>query len=771
MKVLCIGGGPAGLYLSILLKKADPSHEVTILERNQADTTFGWGVVFSEETLENLLDADAPTHEAITEAFAHWDSIDIHFRGETISSTGHGFSGIARKELLRILQERALSLGVEIRFGVEVDDLSVAEGYDLVVGSDGIHSKVRNTYPASFGPSLEEHACRYIWLGTTKVFDAFKFFFEENEHGLFQVHGYRYDQEHSTFIVECDEASWRAAGLDRMGIGEGLAYLEKLFANHLDGHRLLANGSSWINFKTVRNERWYHENIVLIGDAAHTAHFSIGSGTKLAIEDAIALADALERESDVRKALPLYEEERREKVGRTQTSARHSLTWFEVVKRYRELEPIQFAFSLLARSTQIGWENLQLRDPEFIERVQRWFAGRAGVRVEEGQPVPPPMFTHFQLRDMRLKNRVVVSPMCMYSAEDGVPNDFHMGHLLARAMGGAGLVIAEMTNVSPEGRITPGCAGIYNDEQTAAWKRIVALVHQLTDAKIALQLGHAGRKAATCIPWEGGSDEPLPEGAWEILAPSPLPYLPHSQVPRVVTREDMDRLVEDYRSATLRAEEAGFDMLEVHFAHGYLLSSFLSPLTNLRDDEYGGSLENRLRFPLECFRAVRKNWPSRKPISVRISATDWVEGGFTGEDAVQVALALKELGCDIIDVSTGQTTTRAQPVYGRMWQTRFADQVRHEAKIPTIAVGNISTGDQVNTIIAAGRADLCALARPHLSDPHWTLHAAAEVGWHEMEWPDPYLNGKRRPKVVSAPAEKRPRAVLGQAMRQRSGTL
>ncbi|HEY0840096.1 MAG TPA: FAD-dependent monooxygenase, partial [Vulgatibacter sp.] len=570
------------------------------------------------------------------------------------------------------------------------------------------------------------------------------FLVEENEHGLFQVHAYRFDQETSTFIVECDEASWRAAGLDAMPLEEGLAYLERLFARHLDGHRLLANNSSWINFVTVRNERWHHENMVLIGDAAHTAHFSIGSGTKLAIEDAIALADALGREPHVPDALALYEAERRSMVERTQKAAQDSLRWFENLKRYRHLEPLQLAFGLLCRSKRIGWENLQLRDPALIERMQAWYAERQGAQVAAGEPVPPPMFVPFRLRDMELKNRVMVSPMCTYSAIDGVPDDFHLAHLLARAMGGAGLVMAEMTNVSPEGRITPGCTGIYTDEQALAWKRIVDAVHARTDAKIGLQLGHAGRKAATCLPWDGGSDEPLPEGAWEILAPSPLPFLPHGQVPRAIDRGDMDRLVEAYVAATRRAEFAGFDIVEVHFAHGYLLSTFLSPLTNRREDEYGGSLENRMRFPLEVFRAVRATWPEHKPISVRISATDWVPGGFHGGDAVEVARALEELGCDIVDVSSGQTTPDARPEYGRMWQTRFADRVRHEAGIPTIAVGNISSWDQVNTILAAGRADLCALARPHLSDPHWTLHAAADMGWEGLAWPPQYRSGKPR---------------------------
>jgi len=748
MRVCCIGGGPAGLYLSILLKKADPTHEITVYERNAADQTFGWGVVFSDDTLANLLDSDAETHQAITRAFAHWDSIDLHYRGETIRSTGHGFSGIARKKLLSILQRRAESLGVRIHYGTEIDPAQI-RGYDLVVGADGIRSQLRSAHEAAFGPSLDVRKCRYIWLGTDKVFDAFTFLVEENEHGLFQVHAYRFDQETSTFIVECDEASWRAAGLDSMSVDEGIAYLERLFAAHLDGHRLLANNSSWINFVTVRNERWHHENMVLIGDAAHTAHFSIGSGTKLAIEDSIALADALGRATSVRDALALYEEERRGMVERTQKAAQDSLRWFENLKRYRDLEPLQLAFGLLCRSKRIGWENLELRDPTLVERMRGWFADRAGVKTAPGEPLPPPMFTPFRLRGMELKNRVMVSPMCTYSATEGVPDDFHLGHLLARAMGGAGLVMAEMTNVSPEGRITPGCTGIYDDEQAEAWKRIVDAVHARTDAKIGLQLGHAGRKAATCLPWDGGSDEPLPSGAWEILGPSPLPYLPHGQIPRVVDRSEMDRLVAAYAAAARRAEHAGFDIIEVHFAHGYLLSSFLSPLSNVREDEYGGSLENRMRFPLEVFRAVREAWPADKPISVRISATDWVPGGFTGHDAVRVAVALKALGCDVIDVSTGQTSIHAKPVYGRMWQTRFADQVRHEAKIPTIAVGNISTWDQVNTILAAGRADLCALARPHLADPHWTLHAAVDMGWEGASWPKQYLAGKPRKRVAA----------------------
>lgn len=744
MKVICVGGGPAGLYLSMLLKRDHPDWELTVLERNPKDHTFGFGVVFSDETLENLFEADAVSHEAITRAFAHWDTIDIHVKGETISSRGHGFSGISRRKLLSILHGRAVSLGVDVRFETEVKDIeALRRECDLLVGADGIRSLVRSTYEDAFRPSLDPRKCKYIWLGTDKVLDAFTFIIEENEHGTFQVHAYRYDKEMSTFIVECDRESWERAGLDRMNTQESIAYLEGLFGKYLDGGRLHENRSNWIEFVTVKNERWHHENVVLIGDAAHTAHFSIGSGTKLAIEDAIELARALGSAPSVPEALELYHEERWLTVAKTQRAAQDSLRWFENVKRYRDFDPLQLSFSLLTRSKRIGWENLRLRDPEFIERVQEDFAERAPVKHPGGKAVPP-MFMPFELRGMRLQNRVVVSPMCMYSAEDGTPNDFHLMHLGQRALGGAGLVMAEMTNVSPEGRITPGCTGMYAEEHLPAWKRIVDFVHANSGAKIGLQLGHAGRKGSTKRPWEEDRDhDPLVgDEAWPILSASPIPYHPYSPVPRELDREGMDRLVKAYVRAARMADEAGFDLIEIHFAHGYLLSSFLSPLSNERKDDYGGALVKRMRFPMEVFEAVRAAWPEAKPISVRISATDWVPGGFEGADAVEVARALRAAGCDIIDVSTGQTSPHAQPIYGRMWQTRFADQVRNEAKIPTIAVGNITTADQVNTILAAGRADLCALARPHLHDPHWTLRAAAEMGHVDQRWPNPYLSGK-----------------------------
>lgn len=742
LKIACIGGGPAGLYFSLLFKKARPDAEITVYERNRRGETFGWGVVFSDETLGYLAENDRETHEAITRTFAHWDSIDVHYRGRTITSRGHGFSGIARRALLDILVDRCEQLGVKVEFEREIESLDGFEDCDLVLACDGIRSRIRTLHEEAFRPSFDVRRSKYIWLGTRRTFDAFTFLFEETEHGLFQVHAYRFDDATSTFIVECDERTWRNAGLDRMTPSDGAAWLEKVFARHLDGQKLLLNHSNWINFTTVRNETWRHRNIVLLGDAAHTAHFSIGSGTKLAMEDAIALARALDSHSDLERGLEAYEEERRPIVARTQKAAQDSLLWFENSSRYLGLDPVQFAFSLLARSKRLGYENLKLRDPEFVEGVTRWFARSAGVHTD---PPPPPMFTPFRLRGLELINRVAVSPMCVYSAEDGTVNDFHLVHLGARAMGGAGLVMTEMTDVSPEGRITPGCAGIYEPEHVAAWRRITDFVHRSSPAKIGLQLGHAGRKGATRRMWEG-MDEPLESGAWPLIAPSPLPYLPHSQIPREMTRADMDEVREQFIRSTRMAVEAGFDLLELHMAHGYLLASFLSPLTNVRSDEYGGSLENRMRYPLEVFEAVRAVWPADRPMSVRISATDWADGGFTGEDAVVLAKALKARGCDIIDVSTGQTVPDAKPEYGRMWQTRFADQIRHEAGIPTMAVGAISTADQVNSIIAAGRADLCLLARPHLDDPHWTLHAARDQGYFDQRWPEQYLAARPVPR-------------------------
>ncbi|HYJ81069.1 MAG TPA: bifunctional salicylyl-CoA 5-hydroxylase/oxidoreductase [Longimicrobiaceae bacterium] len=755
LSVVVVGGGPAGLYLALLLRKADPARRVTVLERNGPDDTFGWGVVFSDQTLGNLREADPESYRAIADSFAHWDDIDIHFRGTVTTSGGHGFSGIARVRLLQVLQRRAEELGVDIRFGCDLTDdaelpaLGLGD-VDLVVAADGVNSRLRAKYGGSFSPDLDVRTARFVWLGTDRRFDAFTFVFVENEHGVFQVHAYRYDDDHSAFIVECDERSWRSAGFDRLDEAGTVAAAEAMFAPWLRGHALRSNAphlrSPWIAFTRVSNERWFHMDgdvapVALIGDAAHTAHFSIGSGTKLAMEDAIGLARILGEEPELAAGLERYQEERRTEALRLQNAARNSMEWFENVRRYVHLDPPQFAYALLTRSQRVSHENLRLRDRGYLEGVERWFASRASRREAAG--AVPPMFTPFRLRGLTLHNRVVVAPMDMYSAVDGIPNDFHLVHLGARALGGAALVVTEMTCVSPEGRITLGCTGMYTDEHLAGWRRITGFIHAQSPAKVCLQLGHSGRKGSTRLMWEG-MDQPLAEGGWEVMAPSDMPWAPGNPVPRPMTRADMERVLAEFVRATEMGVRAGFDMVELHCAHGYLLSSFVSPLSNRRGDEYGGPLENRLRYPLEVFGAMRAVWPEERPMSVRISATDWVQGGVDGAEAVEIARAFHAAGADAIHVSAGQTSTEARPVYGRMFQTPFSDRIRNEARVPTIAVGNITEPDQVNGIVAAGRADLCALARPHLTDPHWTLRAAAELGYAEQWWPVQYLSGRQQ---------------------------
>jgi len=741
LRVVCVGGGPAGLFFSALLKRARPEFEVVVIERNQPGDTFGWGVVFSDQTLDRIAAADPRTHAAIESAFVHWDAVEVNIKGRTFRAGGQGFAGIARKRLIEILTAAAVEAGVDVRFGTEVTGPAAFGNADIVVAADGANSTVRRAHGDLFGTTVDTRKCRYIWLGTRRLFEAFTFAFEETEFGWFALHAYRFDARMATAIVECREETWRAAGLESAGIVGSIAFCEQIFARYLEGNALVSNAhhlaQPWSVFNTISNERWSLGNTVLLGDAAHTAHFSIGSGTKLALEDAISLAARIASAGDdIATAFEAYEDERRLEVLRLQNAARNSLEWFENVSRYGTLEPEQFAYSLLTRSQRIGHENLRLRDRSYVDGVETWLAARSSLAR-----AVPPMFTPFRLRGLELRNRVVLSPMAMYSCADGVPDDFYLVHLGARAQGGAGLIFTEMTAVSPEARITPGCAGMYAPGHETAWQRIVAFVHARSDAKFALQLGHSGPKGSTQLGWEA-IDEPLETGNWPVLGPSRLPYGPQNQAPVEMTVADMARVREEFVRAAEMGARCGFDLLELHCAHGYLLSSFITPLSNVRTDAYGGSLENRLRFPLEVFAAVRAVWPARKPMSVRISATDWVPGGIAPEDAVEIARAFHAAGADLIDVSSGQTSRAARPVYGRMYQTPFADRIRNELGIATMAVGNIYDPDHVNGIIAAGRADLCAIARAHLADPYWTLHAAAALGYRDVAWPPPYLAGR-----------------------------
>jgi len=731
MRIAVAGGGPAGLYFALLMKRDWPAADITVFERNQADDTFGFGVVFSDQTLDTFKAADAPSYEAIRSNFAYWDDIEIHFKGTVKRIGGNGFCGCSRRTLLALLQERARGLGVKLVFrheAAEPDALS--REFDLVVAADGINSRIREAFAPHFLPETDLRPNRFAWMGSTRPFDAFTFFFKERPEGIFIAHCYQYEPGASTWVLETDPATFARAGLDSMDEAQSAAFMEEVFEEELQGHRLVTNRSLWRRFPMIRCKRWVKDNIVLMGDAKSTAHFSIGSGTKLAMEDAIALHRSFRtRGLDVAAALEHYEATRREEVEKTQHAADVSLVWFEHVDRFREFDPGRFAFGLMTRSKAITYDNLALRAPDFVAEVDGLVAEDQGADARmrsDGGPAAP-MFQPIRLRDLKIENRIVLSPMCMYAADDGVPNDFHLMHYGSRAVGGAGLIFTEMTCTSPDARITPGCAGLWNDAQEAAWRRIVDLVHATSDAKICLQIGHAGRKGATKLMWEG-MDRPLAEGAWPIVSASAIPYHPDSQTPREATRADMDLIKADFVATVERAARAGFDMIEMHAAHGYLLASFLSPLTNLRTDEFGGALENRLRFPIEVFRAMREAWPTAKPMSVRISATDWAEGGVTSGDAVEFARAFAAEGCDLVDVSSGQTTSRSRPVYGRMYQTPFSDQIRNEAGVATMCVGNITTADQINTIVAAGRADLVALARPHLVDPGFALRAAAWYG-------------------------------------------
>jgi anthraniloyl-CoA monooxygenase len=749
MRIACLGGGPAGLYFAISMKLRNPSHEVVVFERNRANDTFGWGVVLSDDALENLEENDPVSAQAIRNHFAYWDDIAVVHDGVRTVSGGHGFAGIGRRQMLILLQARARELGVEMRFETEFADAETyRKEYDIVVACDGINSRVRAEYKDVFQPDIDIRECKFVWLGTHQKFDdAFTFIFEKTEHGWVWAHVYQFDDDTATFIVECQQDTWDRWGFEAMSKEEIVETCRKIFEDHLDGHDLMSNaahlrGSAvWMNFPRVICEKWHHENVVLMGDAAATGHFSIGSGTRLAFDSAISLATYLHSEPTLEAAFQRYQEERRLEVLRLQSAARNSLEWFEQVERYLDLDPVQFNYSLLTRSQRISHENLRLRDPKWLESAERWFQEQAGISRDA--PVRAPMFAPFKLREMDLKNRIVVSPMAQYKAVEGCPTDWHLIHYGERAKGGAGLVYTEMTCVSAEGRITPGCPGLYDPAHEAAWSRLTEFVHAETDTKICCQIGHSGRKGSTQLGWDE-MDAPLPDGNWEVVSASAIPWSDRNPVPREITRAEMDTIRNQFVASAEMAQRAGFDMIELHAAHGYLLSSFISPVSNHRTDEYGGSLENRLRYPLEVFAAMRAVWPEAKPLTVRISANDWVgTDGVTPDDAVEIARAFWEAGADMIDVSAGQTTPEARPIYGRMFQTPFSDRIRNEAGICTMAVGNIYEADHANSILMAGRADLVAVGRPHLADPYWTLHEAARIGDRSaLDWPLPYLAGR-----------------------------
>lgn len=758
MRILCLGGGPASLYFAILMKKADPSHDITVIERGERDSTWGFGVVFSDETLRGFMEADAPSYKRIVEQFVYWGGIDTRIHGETIHSEGHGFCGMSRLRLLNIFHDRCDELGVNLRFGTDITALDQLnpEDYDLVVAGDGLTSLIRATHEDQFGTTMDWRTNKFCWLATTKPLDDFTFTFHQTEHGWFWAHAYGYEPGMTTWIVECSEDTWRRAGLEDATEDDTRAFCAGVFAEDLDGHPLISNRSMWRTFPVVRNEHLFYKNMVLLGDAVRSAHFSIGSGTKLAMEDAIGLAECFaDAGGAVDEALELYQARRKQEADRLQRTAVVSLSWFEHIDRYAAAQCAeQFTFNMMCRSKRVTYDNLRLRDAAYIADLDKWFARHTAAitgfaDIDCDQPAVP-AFQPFKIGNMRVENRFQLSAMCQYCAEEGLPTDWHLVHYGSRAIGGAGILNTEMICISPEARITPGCAGIWNDAQTTAWKRIVDFVHANSSARLCAQIGHAGRKGATCIPWQGGIDEPLDAGAWQILAPSALPYMPHSAAPREATVDELDRIIQDFVRATEHADAAGFDMIEVHMAHGYLLSGFISPVTNQRKDNFGGEIDARMRFPLEVLRAVRDAWPADKPVSVRISATDWVDDGLSETDMLRAAQLLKDNGTDIINVSTGQVTKDEDPLYGRMFQAPFADQIRNEVGIPTIVAGNITSADQANTLVAAGRTDIVALGRPIMNEPHMVLSAAAHYGHDRQAWPQQYQPGRNAALIKAA---------------------
>jgi anthraniloyl-CoA monooxygenase len=735
MKIAVIGGGPGGLYFSILTKKAMPNCQIDVYERNKPDDSFGFGVVFSDETLGEFLKRDMQSYELIRSKFAYWDDIIVARDGQEVSIAGNGFCGCSRKTLLKLLHQRCLEEGVNLHFEQNIDNVSAYQDADIILASDGIASGIRTQYETEFGTNITLKKNRFVWLGSTKPLDAFTYFFRTTAHGTIVAHTYQYEEGMSTWIFECSDETWQKHGFEVTNEEDTIAKISKLFAAELDGHPLISNKSHWRQFPHVTNKNWYHNNIVLLGDAKATAHYSIGSGTKLAMDCAIGLSDAvIANPTNVQAAFEQYNKTRRNTVEMIQYAALVSLDWFENMDRNIQHTFYQFAFGCMTRSKKVTYENLRLRDKSFTDKVLTEFNSRTSNAVET-----PAAFTPFKLRDLELSNRIVMAPMGQYCAENGNVTDWHLVHYGSRATGGVGLIITEMTAVSETGRITLGCAGIYTEEQQVKWKSITDFIHKNTQTKIGIQLGHSGRKGAIKKPWEG-SNEPI-DNPWELLSASPIAFNSKMAIPREMTLADMDSITFQFVQATKNAEAAGFDMIELQAHHGFLLASFLSPLTNIRKDEFGGSIENRLKFPLSVFQEMRKVFPKNKPMSVRISASDWAANGISEEDIIYIAKAFKEAGADIINVSTGNTVEYQKPQIGRMWQTPFADAVRNTVHIPTITTGYIQDIDQINTIILNGRADLVALGRPLLADANFVRNAQAYEQFEATDIPKQYKAG------------------------------
>lgn len=735
MKITVIGGGPGGLYFSILTKKAMPHCQIDIYERNKPDDSFGFGVVFSDETLGEFLKRDMQSYELIRSKFAYWDDIIVARDGESVNIAGNGFCGCSRKTLLQLLQQRCVEEGVNLHFEQNVDDLSRFADSDIILASDGIASAIRTKHENEFGTKIELKKNRFVWLGSTKPLDAFTYFFRSTPHGTIVAHSYQYEEGMSTWIFECSDETWQKHGFEVTNEEDTMAKIAEIFKEELDGHPLISNKSHWRKFPHVTNEKWYHNNIVLLGDAKATAHYSIGSGTKLAMDCAIGLSDAvIANPNNVQAAFEQYDKTRRNTVEMIQYAAVVSLDWFENMDRHMQHPFQQFAFGCMTRSKKVTYENLRLRDSSFTDKVLEEFNDNYNVNIKNQSAA----FSKFKLRKLELPNRIVMAPMGQYSAVDGEVSDWHLVHYGSRATGGVGLIITEMTAISETGRITEGCAGIYNAEQLNQWKKITDFIHNNTSTKIAIQLGHSGRKGATKKPWEGNGPMETP---WNLISASPIPFNENFATPKEMTLEDMEEIKSQFIQATKNADEAGFDMIELQAHHGFLLASFLSPLTNIRTDEFGGSIENRLKYPLEVFKAIRDVFPTEKPISVRISATDWAENGISEQEVIAIATAFKAAGADIINVSTGNTVAGQKTLTGRMWQTPFSDAVRNTVHIPTITAGYIQDIDQINTILLNGRADLVALGRPLLLDANFVRNAQAYEQFQANDIPNPYKMG------------------------------